>query len=483
VGLLDAFKQYLGDAAPGGALNPEWTPERVRAAGGLLADFTPVVGGLKGFVDEMQAGNPGWAAFNAATVPLDIASLGGASMLKGAALPLFAAMARNKQTVSIPAVKAVFDAIGVKPAKVMADIDHLARKHPEHFTGADDVERHLTHVFGGAPDAVLPASDPRYTLLARSAQDLPVSTGEAYRGATTDFTGARNGNYWVRNATPMTAEQVQVKGLKNEAGIKGSEPIAGLRGLDIARSQIPGHGNGVDPLYTSLGGSISKPAYSPQYQAALDAGLDMSYEARMQRAAQQGFDVNLFHGTSKDLGALSDRSMYLTNVPEYASRYTNPSASSLGGKTAADFLNASPNVMPVKTRSADLFDTRNPTHRKIFERDFLNQYGNGTPLQKTGLPDWVDGESFAEFFADKGLPFKGVVLDEGADMASNGNPISRGISTAIFDPANIRSTNAAFNPANIGKTDLLGRADPTLLPWLTGGGLLGSYFLNQDANP
>jgi len=43
---------------------------------GLLADFTPVVGGVKGAYEEAQAGNPGWAAFNAASVPADLLSMG-----------------------------------------------------------------------------------------------------------------------------------------------------------------------------------------------------------------------------------------------------------------------------------------------------------------------------------------------------------------------------------------------------------------------
>lgn len=213
-------------------------------------------------------------------------------MLKGAALPLFAAMARNKQTVTIPAVNAVFDAVGVKPAKVMADIEHLARKHPEHFTGADDVERHLTHVFGGAPDATFPASADGLTLLARDAGAYPVPTGEAYRSAVTDFTGQRNGNYWVRSTYPMSAEQLAVK--KEKAVVRGASP-----------------GSEVQLLEQHLSGA--KPAY------------------------------------------------------------------------------ASASTLP----------------------------------------------------ADPSMP----------------------------------------QPANIGKTDLLGRADPAMLPWLAGGGLLGSYFLNQDANP
>ena len=35
--LWSAAKQYVGDVAPGGSLNPEWTPERVEALLSLIA--------------------------------------------------------------------------------------------------------------------------------------------------------------------------------------------------------------------------------------------------------------------------------------------------------------------------------------------------------------------------------------------------------------------------------------------------------------
>lgn len=120
MGLLDAFKQYLGDAAPGGLLNPEWTPERVSTARGL-----------KGFSEEMQAGNPGWAAFHAATVPLDIASLGGVSALKlgvlGAIKPGALDKARELLTALSRGEKAAPIDLATLTAKQLADMN-AARK-------------------------------------------------------------------------------------------------------------------------------------------------------------------------------------------------------------------------------------------------------------------------------------------------------------------------------------------------------------------
>lgn len=79
MGLLDAARQYLNDAAPGGLLNPEWTPERTDAAKSLLG-LTPVVGDAVSAFDAIQsarAGQWGDAALSAVgLVPL-VPSLGG----------------------------------------------------------------------------------------------------------------------------------------------------------------------------------------------------------------------------------------------------------------------------------------------------------------------------------------------------------------------------------------------------------------------
>ena len=82
-GLLGALQQYINDALPGGNLNREVTPETVKSALSMMADLTPVVGGVKGAMEEYEQGNPGWAAINAATVPLDIATAGGGTLAKG----------------------------------------------------------------------------------------------------------------------------------------------------------------------------------------------------------------------------------------------------------------------------------------------------------------------------------------------------------------------------------------------------------------
>lgn len=58
---------------------------RAKMARGLL-DFTPVAGGIMGMVDNAREGNPGMAAMNAATVPVDLATMGGGAAIKGGLL-------------------------------------------------------------------------------------------------------------------------------------------------------------------------------------------------------------------------------------------------------------------------------------------------------------------------------------------------------------------------------------------------------------
>lgn len=106
MGLLDAARQYLNDAAPGGLLNPEWTPERTDAAKGLLG-LAPVVGDAVSAFDAIQsarAGQWGDAALNAVgLVPL-VPSLGGMVIPKKAlqeSLERLQAMQRGEHAKSV----------------------------------------------------------------------------------------------------------------------------------------------------------------------------------------------------------------------------------------------------------------------------------------------------------------------------------------------------------------------------------------------
>lgn len=79
-GLLGAARQYISDAAPGGVLNAEWTPENVRTAG-EVASMMPnpagdVISGLLA-VDDLRKGDYGSAALNSLGLVPFVPALGG----------------------------------------------------------------------------------------------------------------------------------------------------------------------------------------------------------------------------------------------------------------------------------------------------------------------------------------------------------------------------------------------------------------------
>jgi hypothetical protein len=68
----------------------------------------------------------------------------------------------------------------------------------------------------------------------------------------------------------------------------------------------------------------------------------------------------------------------------------------------------------------NIFDTRKPESRKIFQNEFFGKWGNGTELSERGLPDWTDSIDLEEFLKEKyGDKFDGLVLDEGGVPVGN----------------------------------------------------------------
>jgi hypothetical protein len=151
--------------------------------------------------------------------------------------------------------------------------------------------------------------------------------------------------------------------------------------------------------------------------------LDMSQAARMQRAAEQGFDTNrtLYHGTSSsfdemtpsttgDLGAGN----YLTPNPERASSYA-----AIRKYMRKSTNNASPNVMPLYVKK---------------DLNYLDLQGKGI------LP----------FDSSRIEKLKDAGYDAIRQFDDDGNIIQ----INVFDPANIRSVNAAFDPTKRGSANL-----------------------------
>lgn len=176
---------------------------------------------------------------------------------------------------------------------------------------------------------------------------------------------------------------------------------------------------------------------SPEYQRAVAKGLDMSPDGRAMRAREQGYNTEkvLYHGTGRDFKAFDPKAksdwvdtaggdIYLTDHPSVASEYAMESRGSA-------------NVLPVYTK------TQNPMVVNL-----------GGKLAN-------DAKTKELVTQAKALGHDSLVLENARDGVRSAGPASN--ITVVFDPANIRSVNAAFDP------DMA--ASPMLSAGLKGGGL------------
>ena len=167
---------------------------------------------------------------------------------------------------------------------------------------------------------------------------------------------------------------------------------------------------------------------------------------------QNGNLLVLYHGTPNGGFEEFKPFSYFTTNKQYASGYQSANASSR--TTKFGLANDKPQVYEVYLNMKKPFDTRDPECKRIFEEEFYYKWGTGTPLQASGLPDWNDGDDLIEFLEEMGYDYDGLVLDEGATMASNdkgmveaGKTQSRGISYVPFFSNQIKSTNN-LNPTS-----------------------------------
>lgn len=146
----------------------------------------------------------------------------------------------------------------------------------------------------------------------------------------------------------------------------------------------------------------------------------------------------MYHGTPYGGFSQFRPGTYFTQKEWLAETYHSPSASSIRGKYDPA---TNPMTYAVYLDMRKPFDTRNAKERRIFEKEYYQQYGMGTPLMESGLPDWFDGSDLMEFIEEKGYDYDGLILDEGGMGGYGEEVISRGLSYVIFDPAQAKSTD------------------------------------------
>lgn len=217
---------------------------------------------------------------------------------------------------------------------------------------------------------------------------------------------------------------------------------AGLLALGMAATK----GKGGKALNSILKTQYDEAMEVAQKNAALpvsEGGLGLPPDnTAMDRAKAMGFDIDLYHGTDKDItqflkdkpiekdqGWYGNKGVYLTPDTDTASAYAGYHEKGVGE-----------NVMPLIVRRGKVFD-----------------YGDAAPLKT----------------AEESAQFSRQMQELGYDTIEVPNKYAapefqRNYETVVLDPKNIRSRFAAFDPKRIDENNLLA----SLLASLGVGGLL-----------
>lgn len=253
----------------------------------------------------------------------------------------------------------------------------------------------------------------------------------------------REGYDRSRYADMLTGSVDFVPGVSEAAGVgdvrrevsQGNYPGAALAGVATALGVVP-----------VIGDAAAKAV----------RGLDMSQAARMQRAMDQNFyNRQFYHATTKDFPAFQKNKM--------------GTSASIGTKEKAVWMSSDPEVAGTYL-PGQFVNRANAPHTEDIGGGVGRHYSEGSnimPLRVSLDPDkisWWDmggarynQEDVEEILANarregmQAVAFKNI-KDEGMMGLGSGKPA---ISLAVFDPANIRSINAAFDPAKRGSSNLM----------------------------
>lgn len=239
----------------------------------------------------------------------------------------------------------------------------------------------------------------------------------------------------------------------------------------------------------------------------LDAALDMSRKARMERAREMGFDTDrvYYHGTAEDIDGFAPESKglsndnqasragyWLTDNPDHALFYANQSSRGLPQRpaerrqlarlnqaldraedkaartgSASDNAKADAAFEAVDTYRQSMTDEAGPGQnivparlpRNMLDVDLAEVGDAGSldvmlPLIKEAERDGYAGVVFRNSQDVEGID-AALLRQQGFDPGTVEGPISAGSHAVVFDPSNIRSVNATFDPAKRDSSNLL----------------------------
>ena len=202
-----------------------------------------------------------------------------------------------------------------------------------------------------------------------------------------------------------------------------------------------------------------------EWVQARSKGLDMSQRARTQRAKEQGFTINAYHGTAEDVAQFSanppmrfsagqEGAIFFTEKPDLAASYASYKDRRL-----------TPQLMEAKAKGESTIMGVPRTAEEMASR--YQEGGNVMPVKlrmqqplvvdakgKNWSEVWGDALSQAQAQGADGVIMKNVRDWGDAEAALETKNAPRTV-YALFDPSNIRSTNAAFDPASKQSANIL----------------------------
>jgi len=184
-------------------------------------------------------------------------------------------------------------------------------------------------------------------------------------------------------------------------------------------------------------GIARPPSSAPPHVPEATPNLPMDTASRMQRAKELGFDTEgtVYHGSPRDFdefrpgkGGHNTAQVWLTPQEAYAQTYAEKYRT---GRPAKPYF-MRPGRQKVVTKD-DLPDLVGPDGLMRFHGDEF------TRVLKDAADDGYDSVRFSQMSPDDNAPELSYPVDQ----------------IAVFDPKNIRSTNAAFDPAKSDSANIL----------------------------
>ena len=443
-------KQYEQENLLGNAKN----------AAGLLADFTPVIGGIKGAYEEAKAGNPVMSAVNAATVPIDLLSggVGGAAVKAGllGTVVKHGDLFRGLENAFDPKIKKAVEWYSATP--------ELANTYGKNV---------VTKGAGSADVADLGFRDYMTEVKQDNVLDrVKRSVVENFQAGKIDKNKAMSLNDKIEDMRGSSNEYKRAHEFINTPEIASILKDSGYDAISHVENGHQTFGFLNPAVNTRPLTEFEQRHLTAQRNAALpveQGGLGLPVDnTAMDRARAMGFDTPAYH---------TSRTGVDTNVldsGQYAMAPFDSIGTHFGTKEAAlDRFNRT-----VGTTE----QIKGSSYPVLLKGDKPYLDANGLPFTEDPLTMMLSAKSDYGNLKKSNAALRDEIFKDHSVIPYVNDVEAAGSTSYIAPPQNIRSRFAAFDPMRRHEADLLGYADPRLLGGIAGGGLLGlgGYSLIGD---